>query len=99
MFNARYMEGTGLTYGDVPEQVWSKLVPFMGAASYMGDNRRETFVQCVVGVLEPNFAAEQLSPPLQLHFVATSSIKEGDACLLGHRLRPTRARSWWHFLM
>ncbi len=76
MFNARYMEGTGLTYGDVPEQVWSKLVPFMGAASYMGDNRRETFVQCVVGVLaEPTFAAA-----LE-HIVATSSSTNARVCL------------------
>lgn len=42
------MDGTGQTYGDVIEQVWSQLRPYAHTSTYMGDDHREVFLHLVV---------------------------------------------------
>jgi len=45
------MPGTGMTYGDVIEQLWSPLRPQQARTAYMADYHREAYLTLAVRYL------------------------------------------------
>ncbi len=50
LYNSRYMEGLGLTYGDVIEHLWADIRPYWYTMVYMSPAARQDFLTLLVGL-------------------------------------------------